>query len=261
MDVGSEWNRRYGESGYTYGTEPNGFLRSVVDSIPAGRILSLGEGEGRNAVFLAEHGYDVLGVDASSVGLAKAGSLADEHGVRIQTELSDIRDYPISPLAWDGIISIFCHLPASVRRTVHRRVVAGLKPGGVFVYEAYTPRQLEYGTGGPPTPELLVTLEDLRGDLQGLHFARRQIAECAGPGFWRMIVSTARTLLLASAVLLGACVGERAEPFGIPLEWTAVDSLNARLPAGIRAYAGRNDALPLRAGAPLPGEPQLNSLF
>ena len=169
MDVSSEWNRRYGKPGYTYGTEPNGFLRSAVDSIPRGRILSLGEGEGRNAVFLAEQGYDVLSVDASSVGLAKARSLANARGVHISTEVHDISDYPITPLSWDGIISIFCHLPAGVRRTVHRRVVAGLKPGGVFVYEAYTPRQLEYGTGGPPTLELLVTLEDIRGDVQGLH--------------------------------------------------------------------------------------------
>ncbi len=168
MDVGSEWDQRYGKSGYTYGTAPNRFLRSVVESIPRGRILSLGEGEGRNAVFLAKRGYDVLGVDVSSVGLNKARSLAEERGVRIQTELCDIRDYSIASVSWDGIISIFCHLPAAVRRTVYRRVVSGLKPGGAFVCEAYTPRQLAYGTGGPPVRELLVTLEELRGDLEGL---------------------------------------------------------------------------------------------
>jgi SAM-dependent methyltransferase len=170
MYVGSEWDARYGKSGYTYGTEPNGFLRSVIDAIPLGRILSLGEGEGRNAVFLAEHGCDVLGVDASSVGLSKAQSLAKERGVHIRTEVRDIREYPIAPTCWDGILSIFCHLPANVRHTVHQRVVSGLKPGGVFVLEAYTPRQLEYGTGGPPVRELLVTLDELRGELEGLRF-------------------------------------------------------------------------------------------
>jgi SAM-dependent methyltransferase len=170
MPVGSEWDERYGKPGYTYGTEPNGFLRSVVDMIPRGRILSLGEGEGRNAVFLAKHGCDVLGIDASKVGLTKAQALAAECGVRITTEVTDVRAYPIDPGSWDGIISIFCHLPQSDRRDLHRRVVAGLRPGGILVLEAYTPKQLEYRTGGPPVQELLVSLAELRAELDGLRF-------------------------------------------------------------------------------------------
>jgi SAM-dependent methyltransferase len=168
MPASSEWDERYGKPGYTYGTEPNGFLRLVVDRIPRGRILSLGEGEGRNAVFLARHGYDVLGVDASTVGLTKAQALAAECGVRIRTEVADIRTYLIDPGSWDGIVSIFCHLPQADRHDLHRRVVAGLRPGGVFVLEAYTPKQLEYRTGGPPVRELLVSLDELRADLDRL---------------------------------------------------------------------------------------------
>lgn len=168
LAAGSDWDARYGKPGYAYGTEPNGFLRSVIDRIPRGRILSLGEGEGRNAVFLAEHGCDVVGIDASSVGLAKARALAVERGVRIRTEVADVRTYPIEPDSWDGIISIFCHLPGRDRRALHHRAVAGLKPGGVFVLEAYTPKQLEHRSGGPPVRELLVTLDELRQDLAGL---------------------------------------------------------------------------------------------
>jgi SAM-dependent methyltransferase len=170
MPAGSEWDERYGKPGYTYGTEPNGFLRSVVDRIPRGRILSLGEGEGRNAVFLAQRGYDVLGIDASIVGLTKAQALAAECGVQIRTEVTDLRTYPIDPGSWDGIISIFCHLPEDDRQDLHRRVVAGLRPGGVFVLEAYTPKQLEYRTGGPPVRALLVSLGALRAELDGLRF-------------------------------------------------------------------------------------------
>jgi SAM-dependent methyltransferase len=168
MPVAFEWDERYGKPGYRYGTEPNGFLRSVVDRLPRGRVLSLGEGEGRNAVFLAEHGCDVLGIDASSVGLAKARALAEEREVTIRTAVADVRTYPIEPASWDGIVSIFCHLHADDRPALHRRIVAGLKPGGVLVLEAYTPRQLEYRTGGPPVLELLVALDELRRDLDGL---------------------------------------------------------------------------------------------
>jgi len=164
------WDERFAESGWTYGTEPNGFLVTVVDRIPQGSVLSLGEGEGRNAVFLARRGYEVLGVDGSAVGLAKARRLAEEAGVAIATHLADLAEYEIAAESWDGIVSIWCHLPAELRRRVHRQVVAGLKPGGVFVLEAYSPTQLQYGTGGPQTRDLLLSLDDARAELAGLTF-------------------------------------------------------------------------------------------
>lgn len=166
-DAATEWNFRYAKPGYAYGTEPNRFLVSVADRLPPGRVLSLGEGEGRNAVFLAVRGHDVTAVDASEVGLAKARQLAAEQGVSISTVVADLAEYRIDH-GWDAIISIFCHLPASVRRRMHGDVAAALRPGGVFVLEAYTPRQLEFGTGGPPVRALLVSLEELRGELAGL---------------------------------------------------------------------------------------------
>jgi len=164
------WNQRYSEPGFAYGTAPNDFLVSVLDRIPQGRILSLGEGEGRNAAFLASHGYDVIAVDFSEVGLEKAKRLAVERGVRITTLTADLRDLTIEPESWEGVISIFCHLPKEVRAPLYRAVVGGLKPRGVFVLEAYTPRQREYGTGGPSAEELLVSLHDLRQELSGLQF-------------------------------------------------------------------------------------------
>jgi SAM-dependent methyltransferase len=162
------WDERYSRPGFAYGREPNAFLAEVAPRIPTGRVLSLGEGEGRNAVHLARLGHRVLAVDASSVGLAKARRLAAEHGVEIDTLEADLAEHVIEPGAWEGIVSIFCHLPPAVRRRVHRSAASGLAPGGAFVLEAYTPRQLAYGTGGPPRAELMMTLAELRDELPGL---------------------------------------------------------------------------------------------
>lgn len=165
------WDQRYATEDYVYGTKPNEFLVETIRGLNGGgRALCLAEGEGRNAVFLAEQGYEVHAVDASTVGLAKAERLARERGVRIVTEVANLDGYRIDPGAWDLIISIFCHLPAPVRRALHREVVAGLRPGGRFIAEAYTPAQLALRTGGPPDAALMMTLAELREELDGLHF-------------------------------------------------------------------------------------------
>ncbi|MGM0553551.1 MAG: SAM-dependent methyltransferase [Pseudomonadota bacterium] len=164
------WDERYDTDEFVYGEEPNEFLRNAIMGVPAGRALCLAEGEGRNAVFLAEQGFDVLAVDSSAVGLQKARRLAEARGVWIETLVADLADYAIESGAWDLIVSIFCHLPAEVRRRLHHEVVAGLRPGGVFILEAYTPAQLELGTGGPPTAALMMGLDDLSSELDGLEF-------------------------------------------------------------------------------------------
>jgi hypothetical protein len=162
------WESRYAEPAYAYGTEPNAFLVAVADRIPPGPVLCLAEGEGRNAVWLAGQGRAVTAIDSSPTGLAKAAALAASRGVGIETVAADLAAYAIRPGAWAGIVAIFAHLPPALRRAVHRAAAAGLAPGGAFVLEAFTPRQLAFGTGGPRTPELLYTLDDLREDLTGL---------------------------------------------------------------------------------------------
>lgn len=164
------WDRRYSEPGFAYGTKENTFLASVAHFIPEGPVLCLGEGEGRNAVFLAERGYKVTAIDASSVGLEKAELLADDRGVRIHTVLADLADFDIQPSSWAGIVSIFCHLPPGLRAQVHQRCVQGLIPYGAFVLEGYTPKQLDYNTGGPSNLELLMKTTDLKQELAGLRF-------------------------------------------------------------------------------------------
>ena len=164
------WDERYQRDEYVYGTSPNDFLRSQVSHLPCGRILCLAEGEGRNAAFLAEQGYAVTAVDQSPVGLGKASQLAEQRGVKIETVVADLATFELEPEAWDGVVSIFAHMPPHARHHIHRQVVTGLRPGGVFLLEAYRPEQLQYGTGGPPVADLMMTLAGLRTDLSGLNF-------------------------------------------------------------------------------------------
>jgi cyclopropane fatty-acyl-phospholipid synthase-like methyltransferase len=171
------WDDRYSAPGYAYGVEPNEFVVATRDQLPAnGRLLCLAEGEGRNAVWLARQGFEVTAVDSSSVGIGKARQLADQHAVRIDTVHADLTDFTIDDNHWDGIVSIFCHLSPPLRRQVHARCVSGLRPGGIMLLEAYTPRQLEYKTGGPPVIDMMMDSETLTQELDGLEFL--QMEEC-----------------------------------------------------------------------------------
>lgn len=178
-----DWDQRYSEPGYAYGTTPNDFLVTAEKYLPrGGQVLSLAEGEGRNAVFLAAEGHHVTAIDASSVGLIKAEKLACQTNVHIRTLHTDLSQYIPDEAAWDGVISIFCHLPEQSRQRLHERVVRSLRPGGVLLLEAYAPEQLGYGTGGPPTALLLASMEQLQQELHGLQWQHawagaRQVVE------------------------------------------------------------------------------------
>lgn len=164
------WDERYSAEEYAYGTTPNRFLEENFTHIPKGRVLSLAEGEGRNAVFLAKQGYSVTAVDASLVGLNKARKLAEENGVAVEFIHADLADYDLGENRWDGIISIFCPLPSSLRKQLYKKVEAGLKRNAVFLLEAYTPEQLKYGTGGGNSADVMQSKESLRLELAGLKF-------------------------------------------------------------------------------------------
>ena len=164
------WNQRYSSKTYAYGTKANDFLVSMYDRLPTGKILCLAEGEGRNAVWLAEQGNEVTAVDTSDIGLQKARKLAKARDVVITTVHADLADYDIGTQQWDAIISIFCHLPPDLRQDVHRRCVKGLRDNGMILLEAYTPLQLEYKTGGPPIAEMMMDMRSLSSELIGLEF-------------------------------------------------------------------------------------------
>lgn len=159
------WNERYREAEPVYGREPNEFLKTQIGRfVPGGVVLCLGEGEGRNAVWLASQGMRVSALDYAEVGLDRTRELAGKRGVEVSLIHADLATYEFEPSAYDGIISVFVHLPAASRRSVHRAALASLKPGGVFVAEYFSKDQLAFGTGGPRDAAVLYDPEDLRED-------------------------------------------------------------------------------------------------
>ncbi len=164
------WDERYAEPGLAYGSEPNEFLVEALSDIEPCRALCVGAGEGRNAVFLAELGFDVTALDRSTVGLAKAEEMAAERGVSIQTIERDLANAELATGAYTLIVSIFAHVPPDIRARVHSQVRRALRPGGAFVLEAYTPAQVGRGTGGPPVESMTMTAKTLRRELEGLQF-------------------------------------------------------------------------------------------
>jgi SAM-dependent methyltransferase len=154
------WNERYASNEFAYGTEPNSFLVQNA-SLLTSPVLSLAEGEGRNAVFLASLGLDVLGVDASDVGLAKAQNLAASRGLAIRTEVADLTAYELPENHYGSVISISAHLPSKVRDRLYPQVERSLKTGGIILLEAYTKAQISRNTGGPKDSDMLMDLAEL----------------------------------------------------------------------------------------------------
>lgn len=168
------WDQRYSEPEFAYGQQPNDFLVACLDAIPAkSQILCLAEGQGRNAVYLAQQGHEVTAVDQSAVGLQRAQQLAAEKGVTIQAVVADLAAFDLGHQQWDAIVSIAAHLPPAVREKVHHQIQTALNPAGVFILEAYSPEHLHLpGIGGPPPhqAELLMPLDILHQELAGLNF-------------------------------------------------------------------------------------------
>lgn len=178
----NKWDKTFGSEDYVYGTEPNAFLAEHAQLIPHGKVLCLADGEGRNGVYLAQQGLQSISLDLSKVGLDKAEQLAKRKGVSIETMHQDLSNFEFPKESYSAVVSIFCHLPQPLRSQVYRQVAQSLLPGGVLIVEAYTPAQLKNGTGGPPTEELLISLDSLLPDLEGLdikiaHEVERDVIE------------------------------------------------------------------------------------
>ncbi|WP_298769141.1 cyclopropane-fatty-acyl-phospholipid synthase family protein [uncultured Shewanella sp.] len=165
------WDERYDREDYVYGTKPNTFLKENRLVLPKGEVLSLAEGEGRNAVFLAQQGYRVTAVDGSMVGIDKARRLADKAGVTVDFIHGDLAHVDIGQNCWDAVVSIFCPLPSMIRQRLYLKVEKGLKKGGVFMLEAYRPEQLAYGTGGGSDSDVMQNVSTLRAELPRLAFS------------------------------------------------------------------------------------------
>lgn len=180
------WNERFSSQEYVYGEEPNAFLKDRYTLIPRrGRVLCLGDGEGRNGVFLARKGFDVTSVDASEVGLEKTRKLAERHRVTLRTIHGRLPEVEIEEGAYDAVVLVYLHLPPDIRAEVHALAARALRPGGVLLLEGFTPEQLEFESGGPKDAAMLFTPEMLRADfamldIEGIDACRTVLDE--GPG-------------------------------------------------------------------------------
>lgn len=169
------WNERYGKTdGYLFGTQPNAFLLSQQDLLKQGvYCLAVADGEGRNGVWLAERGLRVLSVDSSAVAVNKARTLAQQRGVKLDFELADLLHWDWGEDRFDVVVAIFIQFAApGQREQMFANIKRCLRPGGLLLLQGYTPRQLEYGTGGPSQAENLYTealLRDIFSDCEILH--------------------------------------------------------------------------------------------
>jgi cyclopropane fatty-acyl-phospholipid synthase-like methyltransferase len=169
----TRWQQRYTEPGYLFGTAPNAFLKSQAHLLRKGQsALAIADGEGRNGVFLAEQGLDVLSVDFSPEGQAKARALAAQRGVPLRVEQADMTQWTWAPNAFDVVAGIFIQFATPPQRaTLFAGIKRTLKPGGLLLLQGYGLKQLEYKTGGPSEPARLYTralLEDAFGDFASL---------------------------------------------------------------------------------------------
>jgi len=158
------WNQRFSAPGYLFGTQPNRFLASKKALLKKGQsALCVADGDGRNSVWLAQLGLEVAAFDISPVGVEKARRLAAERGVRVRYEVAGVYDWAWPLAAFDVVAAIFVQFAdPAMRSFMFERMLRALKPGGLLLLEGYTPKQLEYRTGGPPQVENLYTAPMLR---------------------------------------------------------------------------------------------------
>lgn len=162
--AGNMWDERYAGGEYFFGTKPNAFMVSQHHLLkPDMHCLSVADGEGRNGVWLVQQGLKVLSVDSSAVAASKADTLAQQKGVKLDFEVADLLNWQWGENKYDVVVAIFIQFATPDQRTqLFANMKKCLKPGGLLLLQGYTPRQLEYGTGGPPVAENMYTEPFLR---------------------------------------------------------------------------------------------------
>lgn len=162
------WNDRYSSDEYAFGKEPNEYFKSVIDTLKPGRILVPGAGEGRDAVYAARLGWEVFAFDLSVVGRMKALKLAAEFNVNIEYQIMDAAGFDFDSNKYDLVAMTFFHLPELVRNYFFGNIYRCLNPGGMIVLEAFNPIQINYGSGGPRDPSMLLTSELLSDEMKNI---------------------------------------------------------------------------------------------
>lgn len=171
----SNWDRRYAEAaGLVWGVEPNRFLVAEVGALPPGRALDLACGEGRNAVWLAERGWTVTGVDFSTVALATGAAMAEQRGVAVEWVPADVTRYDPDRGGFDLVIVFYLQLHDSDLGRALRAACDGVAPGGTLLVVGHDVTNLEHGHGGPRDPDVLLDADRVVGHLDGLLVERAE---------------------------------------------------------------------------------------
>ena len=170
----AKWDRRYAGSELVWTAEPNRFLVAEVEGLAVGRALDLGCGEGRNAVWLAQRGWEVTGVDFSQVGLDKAARLAEQRGVSVQWLRADVVAWVPPPGAFDLVVIFYLHIAGGAMRDVLRRGAAALAPGGTMLVVGHDATNIQEGYGGPQDPAILMAPDEIAETLAGLEIERAE---------------------------------------------------------------------------------------
>ena len=186
-DPAHTWNNRFAKDGYVFGTEPNEWLRRHASVWKSGStILCVADGEGRNSVWLAQQGHQVDAFDISDVGVSKAKCLAEQCQVSIDFAIAGCDDFTWKPNHYDGVAAIFVQFADPILRSrLFENMARSLKPGGSLLLVGYTPKQLDFGTGGPSVLSHLYSPEMLREafgnlDIQVLEEYETELAEGEG---------------------------------------------------------------------------------
>lgn len=165
---GSFWDERYSGEEFVYGTEPNDFFKEQIDELEPGRLLMLGEGEGRNGVYAAKNGWLVDAVDFSGKAKEKALKLAESERTKINYIVRDLENYKPKKNYYDAAGLIFLHLGEKTRENIYKKVIDSLRPGGIIIMEVYSKEQLGRSSGGPQNPDMLYSIEGIRNTFSGL---------------------------------------------------------------------------------------------
>jgi SAM-dependent methyltransferase len=158
------WNQRFSAEEYYYGTDPNPYFKERIDDLQPGKLLLPAEGEGRNGVYAALKGWQVTAADFSSEGRKKALKLAEQNQVSMDYLLTDITKSDFGTEQYDAVALIYAHMAPDIRRTVHRKLIRSLKPGGYLILEAFNRKQLGNSSGGPKSVDMLYSIEILEED-------------------------------------------------------------------------------------------------
>jgi SAM-dependent methyltransferase len=159
------WDERFSQAEPVYGETPNHYLQSqVVRLKPGMKVLVPADGYGRNGIWLAKQGFHVHTVDLSPVGVERARNAARAAGLEMTIEQADLSAWYWPAAEFDAVAAIFLHLPPDQRKNVHANMLLALKPGGLLIFEAFSPAQLRHSSGGPKQVELLYTAEMLQRD-------------------------------------------------------------------------------------------------